>query len=456
MPFNDSIVVETQLVTPPPPPPDTARTWAVVAAASPAGYSTKRYSTIGEMNDDGWTNAQSAYVAMAKLFAQTPTDTALGGIIVIKRATAVAEIWAIDINSTTDGNHTISIGGVLAATFAASANTATEIKDGLIAAFDAGPFGSAIDAASIDADSLSLTGLEAGIPFLPTVAVPGGTIHDVTQTQASVGVYQDLDAAHALFKFRNVLMPAASDPELDEGDRWTGADRTTRRCFLFAENNDAGVYDSGDTDNLAVKWLTASRERVNLLSHPNATEHMAFAVAGRIGAAYPGSRAAHYLPLAGSLESAITANRTSDQTATMKARRMSWTERYDGPTSKLLLISVGPNVPSGVFVFQRWAEDQLWYIARALCDSAMSANPGVNLDDAGLRTLVDTISPALLEMVTEGVLAADYTVSYVPLDQVPAGELAIGDYKTTGAIVINATVTPKLRALRVTAYLAVV
>lgn len=456
MPVTDSISIETQLITPPPPPPDTARTWAMVAPTAPVGFVTKRYSTITELEDDGWTTAFAAYNAMAKLFAQTPTDTALSAVIMVARAPAVAEVWQIDINSTTDGDHKIFIGGVLAATFTASTNTAEQIKDGLIAAFDAGPFGAAIDADTVDVDSLSLTDLVGGIPFVPTVEVPGGTIHDVTQTTPAVGVYQDLGAAFALFPFRNVLMPAAVDAELDEGRRWVQADTTTRRCFLYAENADAGVYDPLDTDNLAVKWLTAAHPRVNLLSHPNATEYMAAAAAGRLGGSYPGARAWHYLPLAGSLESAVTANRTAADTATMKTRRVSYTERYFGPTSPLNLIAVGPNIPSGVFVFQRWAEDHLWYTARATCDAAMSANAGVNLNDAGLQTLVDTIAADLIPLLNAGVIDADYVVSYVPLADVPPGELAVGDYKTTGAIKIEATVTPQLRALRVTAFLAVV
>jgi hypothetical protein len=252
------------------------------------------------------------------------------------------------------------------------------------------------------------------------------------------------------------MMPAALDVELDEGRRWVQADAATRRCFLWAENADPAVYDSGDTDNLAYEWRVAQHPRVTLLSLPNATDYMMAAAAGRLGASYPGARAWHYLPLAGSTETAISANRTADQTATMADRRMLYTERYFGPTSDLLLLSPGPNIPSGQFVFQRWAEDHLWYTARATIDAAMKANAGVNLNDAGLQTLCDTLGADLVQLFNAGVIDSDYTVTYVPLDQVPAGELAVGDFKTTGAIIVSATVTPKLRKLRVTAYLAVV
>lgn len=447
MPANDWISTETSTNPVPPPPPDTARVFAIVAPAAPAGVTAvvSSYSTLAEMADDGWGTGFAAYNAVARLLEQTPTDSAVSAVKVIKRETAVANVWTIDINSTEDGDHIILIGGVVAATFNASGSTATEIKDGLEAAFNLGPFATAQTAATVDPDTLSLTADVAGIPFTPTVVVPSGTPHTVTETVANVGIYDDLEAAYPLAPFWGVLTPAALDVEIDEARRWVQADTATRRCFLFGENSDAGVYDDGDTDNLAVLWVTAKHPRVNLLSHPISTDYMQAAAVGRLGGQYPGRRAWHYLALAGSVETEITSDRSSGETATMRTRRVSYTERLYGPLSDLLLL--GGYTPSGHFIYQRWAEDQWWYVIRATIDAAMKANSGVDLDLDGLQSVVDLVSQAMIPMVTEGTLAADFIVTHNFAD-VPAGEIAVGNFATTGRILAEATITPKLRAMR--------
>lgn len=458
MPVNDWINIDTQLEQVPPAPPDTPRTYAMVAPAVPADVSAvvNPYSTLTEMEDAGWDTGDVAYNAMAKLLAQTPTDTAVSSVIVIKRETAVANVWTVDIISTTDGNHTVSIDGVVGATFAASTSTVTEIKDGLVTAFNLGVFGDTVTAASVDAETLSLTADVAGIPFTTTAAAPGGTAPTVTQTIANVGVYADLAAAYALSPFWGILLPGALDVENDEARRWAGADTATRRNFVFAESTDVGIYDSADTDNLAVDWLTAQYKRANLLSHPTSTDYRQAAMVGRVGGAFPGKRAWHYIATSGSVETTITANRTSAQTSTMRTRKVSYTERLFGPTSDLL--TLGGYTPSSNFIVQVHAEDWWWYTIRATVDAVMKGNAGVNLDAAGLQGVVDTVAQAMIPLVTNNVIANDFTVAYTPADltEVPAGELALGDFKTTGRILASATITPKLRALRVSAEFALV
>lgn len=456
MPITDWITIDTQLEQVPPAPPDTPRTYAMVAPAVPAGVSAvaTAYSTLSEMEDDGWDTGDVAYNAMAHLLAQDATATAVSQIIVIRRETAVANVWTIDIISTTDGNHTISIGGVLGATFAASGSTVTQIKDGLVSAFNAGVFGSTITAASVDAETLSLTADVLGIPFTPTSAAPGGTAPTLTETVENVGVYDDLTAAFALLPFWGILLPGALDVEFDEARRWAGADITTRRNFVFAETTTAGIYDSTDTSNIAVDWLTGGYKRVNLLSHPTATEYRAAAMVGRVGGAFPGSRTWHYLATTGSVETTITANRTSSQTSTLQTRMCSYTERFYGPTSDLM--TVGGTTPSEHQIYQVHAEDWWWYTIRATVDAEMASNAGVNLDAEGLQGVVDKVAQAMIPLVTNNVIADDFTVTFTPLSEIPAGELAVGDFKTSGRILASATITPKLKKIRVSAQFALV
>ncbi len=454
MPAIDWRLINTQLNQVPPEPPDTPRIYAMVAAAVPAGITarTSTYSSLELMAEAGWTTSQSAYVAASKLFAQDPTATGISSLVVVKRDTPVANVWTIDIISTTDGNHTITVNGILAASFAASGSTTTQIKDGLVTAFNLHAiFGSTITAASVDANTLSLTADVLGVAFTPTSAAPGGTAPTVTQTVANVGIYDDLDAAFTATPFWGVLTPGALDVENDEARRWVGATTTRRRNFLFAEGTEVGFYDSTDITNIAYDWITAEYPRVNLLSHPTATDYRQSANVGRVGGAFPGSRTWHYFATTGSTETAVTSARTLTQTATMRTRRMSYTERLDGPTSDLL--TLGGYTPDGYMIYQVHAEDWFWYTINQTVDIVMKSNAGVNLDKAGLQSLCDKIAQDMMPLVNNNVIGDDFTVTYEPIDlsEVPGSELSIGDFMTTGRILASATIDPKLAKLRVEA-----
>jgi hypothetical protein len=134
----------------------------------------------------------------------------------------------------------------------------------------------------------------------------------------------------------------------------------------------------------------------------------------------------------------------------MIARRMSFIERLKGPTSPVKILH-GAVPKSSEFIYHRWAEDHWWYTINAIVDAQMKAPEGVNLTTEGLQGVVDAISTATLPFVQAGVIAPNFTVEATPIADVPAGELAIGDFATTGQILATATITPKLRQLKVRA-----
>jgi hypothetical protein len=453
MPIQTWVQVDTAIQDPPSAPPDTPRTYAIMSPTAPAGaVKAVPYSTLAEMDADGWGTSFPAYQAMARLLEQQPALAQVSAVVVIAPEPAIPNVWTFDTDlDFADGDHTLSINGVLAATFTASANTAEEVKDGLLAAFAVGPFASSHTGATVDTDTGSITGNVAGVPFVLTGSGPG-VGPTIIETVASVGVYQDLDAGHALLKFWGVLMPGAVDAVLDEGRRWVHADRVTRRCVLLAENADPAVYDIGDTDNLGALWSVAGYDRAYLLSHPNATDYIFAGMVGRLGGSPPGSRRWHRVVVTGSTESTITANRTTAETLTMLARGVSYTERFDGPASDLEFIN--GTGPASIAIYQKHTEDDLWYRARVIIDDAMKSAAGVNLTEAGLQSLADAIAAGLVPMVNAGSLAPDISVSFVPLEDVPPGEIALGDYQSTGAVVVSATITPRLKKLRVSATLA--
>jgi len=457
MPKSDWLSVQTFTVPATVAPPDTARIYSMVAPVSPAGVTgpVTLYSTLTAMEDDGWTTSHVAYNAMGDLLAQTATANQVSAIRMITRQSAVAEEWSIDVTGTTDGVFALYDSGVVIATFTASTSTATQIKDGLIAATIAG-----YTAATVDTDTLTMTQDVAGIPIVLTQTSPtSNTEMDIgtAPTIASVGIYDDLVAAYLASPFWGVLTPGAVDLELAEALRWVQGNTTTRRNFYFAENNDVGVYDPLDTDNLAAVWKTAAHPRVNLRSHPTATDYTQPASIGRLGGAFPGSRQWHYLAISGFTETTITSARSETDTLTMRDRSISYTERLDGPTSALKFFNgVTSANTTGVpaFIYHRHAEDWIWFAAMAIIDQALASALGVNINEAGLQAVSQELEAMLAPLVNNDVIADDFTVSHVPIADIPAGEVSAGDLKTTGGWIINVNVTPKLVKANVSVYLA--
>lgn len=447
MPISDWKSVSTKLAKTPAPPTDTARVFAVVAPLAPVGQpKAKRYSTVGELEDDGWGTGFAGYNAMATIFAQTPFAAAVSGVVMISRETAVAEAWTVDIVSAVDGTYTLLAGGVVIATVIAAGNTLEEIKD----AFILDLAGSGYTGATVDVDTLTVANDDPGVPFVLTSAVVGaGTAPDVGTgpTTPAVGVYDDLDEAYKLIPYWGVLMPGAADYDLDEARRWRNADTTTRRSYILAQNSDPGVFDVLDTDNLAVQWQTISATGVTLWSHPNPVEYFVAAMVGVLGGTFPGARAWHRVVVSGIAESAVTSSRTSDETATAKDRNIAWSERFAGPTSPLEGVS-SQNMPAGNFIFQQWAADWWWYTINATVDRLQRAPAGIDMTDIDLQRVASVIKTDSAPLVNAGVLA-DVSTSFVLIEDVPEGEVAIGDYKTTGKITYSGTITPKLRALAV-------
>lgn len=447
MPYTDWSVINTSLQRSPAPPPDTARVFAAVAPVSPAGQpKAKRYSSTTELEDDGWGPGFALYNALATMFAQTPVDTAVSGVVVIARETALPEVWTVDIVDTTDATISLLVNGVVVTSVIASGNTDIEIRDGLIL----GLIGSGYTGAIVDDDTLTVTSDTPGVPFVLTSTATAGTPPDVGAgpTTPAIGIYDDLEAAHKLINFWGVLAPAATDADLDEARRWCGADSVGRRCHLFGENSDPGVFDVLDTDNLAVQWVTGAYPRASLFSHPLATEYFAAGMIGRVGGGFPGQRAWHKLTVSGLLENVVTPDRSSDGTATARARRVMYSERFFGPESSLQGVS-SENIAGGNFIYQRWAVDWWWFTIRAAVEEILTSNEGVDLTDEGLQKVATLVTERSLPLINAGVLAPGPTVTFVPVADIPPGEAAIGDYKTTGLITYTGVITPKLRALRV-------
>lgn len=228
----------------------------------------------------GFLTTDPLYEAVNDLFSQRRApEVCLCG----RREDPTAQVNQVDINGTTDGNFTVTINGT-DFVFPASGNTATEIRDGLIALIDAGS--EPVSTAVVDADSFSLTADEAGVSF--TLA----TDHSVTpadisssNTTPNEGIAEDLIAITAedadwyclieTSKSPGVILIAANSIE------------SQRRIFL-AQADEADVLTSA-TDDVASELQSLSRARTSFWWHDDDTEHADASVAGQCLPSDPGS-----------------------------------------------------------------------------------------------------------------------------------------------------------------------
>lgn len=121
----------------------------------------------------GVTASEDLRVLLDDMFAQNRKPEL---VLIGRRAAAVAQVINVSIDGTTDGTFTVTINGN-DATFVASSNTATEIRDGLVVAING--LGEPVTAAPGAGDTLDVTGDDPGVPFTLT------TSHDTATGQIS-------------------------------------------------------------------------------------------------------------------------------------------------------------------------------------------------------------------------------------------------------------------------------
>jgi hypothetical protein len=138
----------------------------------------------------GFASSDAAWLAFASLFGQARRPSLA---LIARRATPVAQVVNVNVDGAGDGTYTVTINGV-DFDFVASSNTATQIKDGLIAAIQGGS--EPVTAASVDSDTLSLTADTAGVPFTLALSAPSDDLSSSVIT-ASVGIDTDLAAIEA-------------------------------------------------------------------------------------------------------------------------------------------------------------------------------------------------------------------------------------------------------------------
>ena len=462
MPNINVVQVNTSLQAPSPAPANYLPICAIPVDPGVAPFvgPAKQYASTQEMIDDGFLATADAVLSASQIFGQGAfTTTPPTRVVIINRAVAVAQVEEFQVDANADGTYELFISlplgsaPVLAATFAAVGQSLTQIKDALLISLAAGAFAALVTGASVDADSGSVTTNLVGIPFVLTGTGPAGSADiSVTNTTPSAGIYEDLDAAFPAAPFWEVIPdPAESTQVKYECARWAEASavaNSTRRNVTTLQTDDADIQDAVEP-NFASTLVLLARTRSFPLRHANAVDKMSAAWFGRYGGQAPGSFAWHFGEQAGTTETTdiIYTQTNGDNFA---AQRTAWVER-DGPAASAALrtYALGPGA-GGFFKVQKQAEDFWWLQTNAAIIAAVAG--GLNMDPEGIAALVAEVERVNQILGATNVIDLDQTVvTPVPLENVPAAERAVGDYQTTGGILVETLLIPKLRAVRVSA-----
>jgi hypothetical protein len=442
--------------------------WIEVAAVlvddgdEPDGFtSPTAYGSVAEMLADGWLVTDAAAIAAENYFGQGDFNEGQVpvSLVVIKRAVPVAQVWEFDVLAFGDGTYKLfiaTVGGsaVEAASLAAAGLTATQIKDQLITAFNLGVFATTHTAATVDANSGTITADVAGVPFVLTATGPNGEADfDVDVTTPGSGIYEDLDTAWAAEPFWMVLPdPTEAEGTMTEVSRWCEAGEsfpTQRRNVCILQTTDADILTSTEP-NFADDMITLERECTFVLYHVNMSDKMMASYAGRYIKLFPGSKAWHYGRVNGTTLT-TTINFDHDEGEDMIDARCSWIERNGSASTDFVHVFGG--VGSNAYTLAQKHTEHAWWLR---CSEAMVAmqEKGVTLDEEGQATIAAAIRGVTAGFGTS-VVQDSLVINFVPFADVPDAELAIGDYMTTGGVELSIDIPPQLSRLRVEAKFSV-
>lgn len=144
----------------------------ILPATVPFAERAKIYTSPADMLTDGFLTTDQVYLEAVALVSQRPRPV---DFMVGKRDSAVAQVRRFKVRGNTDGNYVITIDGI-AHTFAASSNTAEEIRDGLISAVNGGIRPVTAAAAGATTDELTITADTAGVQFTWGVSGPASNL----------------------------------------------------------------------------------------------------------------------------------------------------------------------------------------------------------------------------------------------------------------------------------------
>lgn len=410
------------------------------------------YTTLDEMEDDGWDDSDVIYDMVAAMLAQKSVGQRPTKWFVGKRAAAVAAVWTINVVGTVNGAMTLTdANGTVVATFTAAGSTATQIKDGLLASVVDGYTG-----ATVDTDTLTITRDETGVPM--TLAIGGALAANLTgsQTTAGTGIFADLDAIQAtLIDGKTVgaqcwnyeVAPALGPYGLVELARWVHADG---KHVAGTQSSDADIPDSGESGDGPSLIKALGYKRCDIAYRATDTDYVRAMVLGHVMPAAAGSVNYSWRELVGST---LAVGTSSANVGTFRLKRASWAELID-VDGKVKYF--GGRDGFGQPMYHYSAIDNWQDNIIATIVNTQTVTPGIDFTDDGLEAeMIPALRKAMDLMVGANTLSPGYTITALPVADVPEAEVLAGDYQTTGEIIIDAELRTFTDRIRVTGKFAI-
>lgn len=373
---------------------DTAWDAAYGASVDVIEVTPNDYQTV--MTALGISSSEDPYVALVDMFSQEdkPQTVLLG-----RRAIAVAQVNQVDVDGTDDGSYTITINGN-DYTFAASGNTATEIKDGLIAAVDGGS--DPVDADTVDTDSLDVAADEDGVPFTISVTAPSDNL-TLSTTAANVGLPEDIAAWRSERDDWYFLLETTRT----SGNIQAAAEviETLRKLFV-AQTNDADAQTASTDDLGTILGPTGlNLLRTVLIWHDNDDQFVDCALVGKMAPTDPGSQT-----WANQTLSSVSGIEPTSET-NLENKNYTWLESF---TAASFSMSQGGSVINGQWIDLVRGADWLQNLLQIRLVQALRDNPKIPYTDTGGDILGGVIDGGLEQGVEAGLVVAGSPFTNVP------------------------------------------
>lgn len=228
-----------------------------------------------------FTSSDALWNMVAAMFGQSrrPANAIIG-----RRAAEVAQVDEVNVVGTTNGAYTVTINGT-PFTFTATGSTATQIRDGLIAAINAGA--EPVTAAIVDSDTLSLTADTAGVPFSLAVTAINNNL-TITPITANVGIDTDLAAINAERSDWYFVLTTSRVLTTQQVVVAT-VESFTRPLMAWLQTNDANAQGSSGNTDLG-GWIKVNGyTRSFAVWHSSNTAYVDAALIGLLSPTEPGA-----------------------------------------------------------------------------------------------------------------------------------------------------------------------
>jgi|GEM_PF-2067350 len=241
---------------------------------------TRTFSTRQALLDVGFSSSSAVVGMFDVMMGQEFRPPSL---VVGRREVAVAQVETFTVGGAGDGAYTHPVNGA-AATFSASGDTATAIRDGLVAAINA--LGEPVTAAPVSTDQYTVTADNSGQAFTTGTLVSPSDVLTGVETTANVGAYTELQAIR---EYDQSWYAALSDdrttPDLLEASRWV----QSARAIFVGQTDDADILNPALDTDIASQLLALQRSRTMLLYKSSDADYFDAALLGKQLPKTPGS-----------------------------------------------------------------------------------------------------------------------------------------------------------------------